>query len=772
MKLKNRCPTIAVVALSLTAIQVASSPAQTQTPPKASPQGVAGLLQEYDGFGFSTGGGKIGQGGAYGTNSSFDVDHQLITIFLVQHAGWRNKEGQKILPTFQQAAVNAFSPLSFAGEGQGVRASHAEPVVWTERCGLCCVGGKPFPMPAGTKAIAIPGGDFESGGRAAPGWDIQGGQIVVAADAPQGKAYCRIKAGKGGILRTPRDLLAQPGRPYFLSMWLKSPAEHFAIVSFTSDERLRSFGGDDTTVPNTGNQWRRVGYYFWMPVPCKTIQFHISPREDGPAGQYIAVDDIQLRTATEAEMSAAYDAERAHLPLCDLTPRRDDGRNLALSVAKWEGRAGIPGKPFVIWAVGSSWTAVQRDGYGLTQAIRQRFPHAPAIQYKRHDGAGTPWDYVFGWVRQFVVAEQPDLIFTYTPGTPEGLDAMLSEIRRHTTADVIVPSIHFVRRSTMTPDDIENGFVSWEKAREICRKHGAEFVENRREMAEYLKRNGLAPAALLRDEGHQSLAGCIRIWDNVGRHVAKPERFSYAPESRERRIAVDPPAATATEQVLLSGPWNVDHGRIATSTAGARLKVGFRGNRIDLLGRKTPGGGTVKVLIDGIPAQQAPVFYTTFIETKLKVYPRPQGGQPGDSAPHAVSLGKNVVPQTWTITMIDDAGNYRLEGSVTGCDGQGNAGQPFLSDSGQIGIDPKLWRNGRIVKQGRFVAYGNGRGDRFTFEVYRCARGELSFRAERPAPLAEALVENLPNRQHTLEIVTTGGGAVAIEGLYVYEPPE
>ena len=59
------------------------------------------------GFGFSTGG-KIGHGGAYNTNSSFDSAKGLITIFLVQHAGWSD-EGKKILPAFQKAATEAFA---------------------------------------------------------------------------------------------------------------------------------------------------------------------------------------------------------------------------------------------------------------------------------------------------------------------------------------------------------------------------------------------------------------------------------------------------------------------------------------------------------------------------------------------------------------------------------------------------------------------------------------------------------------------------------------
>ncbi len=60
------------------------------------------------GFALSVGGNKFGHGGAYGTNSSFDREHQLITVFLVQHAGWAPK-GRDILPTFQKAATAAFA---------------------------------------------------------------------------------------------------------------------------------------------------------------------------------------------------------------------------------------------------------------------------------------------------------------------------------------------------------------------------------------------------------------------------------------------------------------------------------------------------------------------------------------------------------------------------------------------------------------------------------------------------------------------------------------
>jgi CubicO group peptidase (beta-lactamase class C family) len=66
-----------------------------------------GDLQQPQGFGFTVGGGKIGHGGAYNTNSSYDPARNLITIFLVQHAGWR-EDGKNILPKFQKVAANLY----------------------------------------------------------------------------------------------------------------------------------------------------------------------------------------------------------------------------------------------------------------------------------------------------------------------------------------------------------------------------------------------------------------------------------------------------------------------------------------------------------------------------------------------------------------------------------------------------------------------------------------------------------------------------------------
>ena len=77
-----------------------------------------------------------------------------------------------------------------------------------------------------------------------------------------------------------------------------------------------------------------------------------------------------------------------------------------------------------------------------------------------------------------------------------------------------------------------------------------------------------------------------------------------------------------------------------------------------------------------------------------------------------------------------------------------------------------------VYEKGKPVAYGDVKGDTFTFDVYRCSGGKLSFQAEKPANFSDPLVQNLPNREHTLEIITVGDGEVTLDALYVFQPPE
>lgn len=69
-------------------------------------QTAEGIKESY-GLGWSTGGGHFGHGGAFATNMDIDANRGLITIYLVQHAGFPG-EGGKAHGEFRKAAEERF----------------------------------------------------------------------------------------------------------------------------------------------------------------------------------------------------------------------------------------------------------------------------------------------------------------------------------------------------------------------------------------------------------------------------------------------------------------------------------------------------------------------------------------------------------------------------------------------------------------------------------------------------------------------------------------
>lgn len=64
-------------------------------------------VKEQYGLGWATGGGGYGHGGAYSTNMSIDPGRGLITVFMVQHAGFPGN-GRESLVAFRKAAEAEF----------------------------------------------------------------------------------------------------------------------------------------------------------------------------------------------------------------------------------------------------------------------------------------------------------------------------------------------------------------------------------------------------------------------------------------------------------------------------------------------------------------------------------------------------------------------------------------------------------------------------------------------------------------------------------------
>jgi hypothetical protein len=457
--------------------------------------------------------------------------------------------------------------------------------------------------------------------------------------------------------------------------------------------------------------------------------------------------------------------------------RPTDGRHLALTVEKLT-RGFDPPRPLLIWAIGSSFTQRQGRGNQLIEAIRQRFPQAPPIVYKVMMASSAPDGLTRGHARHLAIPEQPDVVLLYNFGTPEELEKFIVELRTCTTADIIVPTLHWCQKHKFVWPDPEAPMQHQDPPamRAVCARHGVEFVENRLDLTQYMLDHDLEIGDLLADTVHQSPYAAKIINLNIAHHFRRSDDPSYDPRSRERRIEVEDPSSSISH----SDDWQpAESGRalVYPSKLGlyqppldvgrrAWMEVRFTGTRIDLVGWRDPKGGSVRILIDGIPGDEVGSHYATFVEPDLDNAVHPEHELTDfrrpiyDRCPYGIGLGRNLVSQMWTIAMTSDTGDYEVTGSRTGPDGRGNAFRPFTSDSGQIVIEPELWR----------LAKTNRTGDRFTFEVYRCTKGQINFAG--PAERFRVRVaQNLPNRPHTLRLETRGDGPVMIDAFDVFEPP-
>lgn len=645
-------------------------------------------------------------------------------------------------PHLLLAVLISTLPLSLHGQ----RMQKAEE---PEEVGLTSIGEAPFPVPEGVAVADLPNADFEEAWSNGDSLKFSRFERVESDEAPEGKAFLQRAKGGTGILD-----LTQPVRgntPYLLSGWMKTDS---ATDGRASSDTNAIYYGKHTPlqIPNTSGEWKRVGLYFRTAVGASAVQ--ISFRFLGES--LVAFDDLQFREASEKEFAKAYQGWRSQYPERDHSARPGDGKNLALFVSKLT-EPQFPELPLTVVGIGSSYTNMLGNGERLVQWVRENYPDAPEIRYQKHVGSAVEFDFTRGWMRQHVLSKRPDLVILYSGGNAEDLDKLLADFRAHSSADVIVASLHLRERDVEITDETINA-PEWDEVRDVALQYGCEWVDSRREWGAYLRKHEQPIEWLLKDAVHQSDHGALVINENICRHLVPNPDPAYQPEDRERWVS-------STELVENGGEGVV-------SNDGKTLKLRFRGNRLDLIGKKSASGGILgadaPIRIDGAPLDELPVFLTTLIRPGADNF-RPERGSTSDRSPHAVFLGESgtIVPQTWTIRMYGDAGAYELLGSVTGHDGFGHNGGDFTGNSGQITVPSDLWRR-RLEADGE--TYSNRDGDTFTWQVKRATTPQVDFGGNSERVFLVTLADQLANGWHELELPIEGFSD-SILSFRVCEPP-
>jgi len=398
----------------------------------------------------------------------------------------------------------------------------------------------------------------------------------------------------------------------------------------------------------------------------------------------------------------------------------------------------------------------------IAEHLRRTYPHADLeIENRAIGGYSAP---VLIRTAEFdLYPYYPDLLIFHVYGGVEGgeQEKIIEKVRRTTTSEVLLWTSHFRWPRDLPrdgdPNDpaaqklTESDEVRTAMIRNIAAKHGCELAEVRERMRKHLKDNNLFPKDTLNDSVHPNKLGNFLIGELMKPSLRYDAKFPGEPwQDMVRDVPVGDP--------------NVRRG------ADGSLELTFDGNRIDVSAARPDNGdaGRAKVLIDGRPPSEFPELY---------YHARPSNAPHDGVRPAINHIGheKPLILEKWTAKIIEcdpekNILRYEVIGSTTGPDGQGDHLKRFVSNSGRVVIEPRMWMVCWAVKYRKKPLPEDFE---VTWEVKPLFK-DVYEAPEVEDPTKESavtLAQGLTNSKHTLRLIPNDDGPLAIKAFRVYRPP-
>ncbi len=404
----------------------------------------------------------------------------------------------------------------------------------------------------------------------------------------------------------------------------------------------------------------------------------------------------------------------------------------------------------------------------MSDYLHQQFPYAD-IQLENRAIGGFEGPWLVRTAVHDLYPYYPDLLIFHVYGGQRSgeVERIISNVRRYTTADILLFDDHRLRDSEIQESSI--GF--W---RQLAQKYNCELVDVSAVWPAYLHEHALQPAQLLRDGGHPNIDGYTLLTYLIGRHLRYNSIFPNTWQETVRTYdARRPLDEEVDDEIQLSGDdWLLHKEGIRGESSHGRLHLDFDGNRVDLIAAHLEAGqklGSARVLLDGRPPSANPDVYAIT---------RPSTG-PGTWFPAVMRIShtKPLIVEDWTlrITRINkDASDFAFEvtGSKTGPDGSGTNTEVFVSRSGRVRIEPRDWLLAQIMK-----TFKQSSPPPVGFEVHWSVLPMFRDVYQAPDALDSAkvyettLFQLISNTHHSVDIIPNGDGPVPIKALQVYRPP-
>jgi hypothetical protein len=339
-------------------------------------------------------------------------------------------------------------------------------------------------------------------------------------------------------------------------------------------------------------------------------------------------------------------------------------------------------------------------------------------------------------------------------------EEIIKRIRQRTTSEILLWTTHFRFNPSLpkeTPLD-DPGVIGQTKDDEervalwkaLAPKYGCEVAEVREALRVYLKEHNLYPKDTLADSVHPNALGNFLI-----RKLIEPS-LRYDP-----KFPTDP-WKNLVKEIPATDPQVVPR-------ADGAFKLSFDGNKVELIAAQTADAklGTAKVLIDGKAPSSFPELY---------YHSRPTAA-PNVWWPSINIFGhdKPLVSEKWMLKFTEcdvEKGilKFAVSGSVTGPDGEGDASQRFVSNSGRVIIEPSAWNvmwalkySKKPVPEGYVITWETRPLFVDTYQALATP--------DKSREYATTLAQGLSNGPHTVEIIPMGDGLVPVQGFKVYKPP-
>ena len=390
----------------------------------------------------------------------------------------------------------------------------------------------------------------------------------------------------------------------------------------------------------------------------------------------------------------------------------------------------------------------------LMANLTNRYPTVNFIWENRAIG-GYESPYLIRTAESDLYPFYPDILFFHVYGPLDKYEEIVRRVRERTTAEIVLWTSH-LKRSENPAEMLCSRDERSRRILEIAEKYGCLAVDLNRKWSEMMLGYGYTMDDLLVDGIHMKDKG--PAWPAYAAFVGG--ELIRVPGTEGN------PNFSGTVTEIKVGDPSVKRG------ADGAITLSFTGNRVVAVSDGAGSdGSTAKLLLDGKPVDAYPEMYANTRPSSLvnwmpmiKLVTRTDTAMP--------------VAEEWTLTYIDgtqDDGqkiHYRLDGSVTGFDGEGWNTERFVSRSGRAVIAPDdfhVWQYEYAKDKKYYIDKGVDKakvGDKVVWKTVKLFADPYE---ASPAGTQTVLVQNCVNGPHTLTIIPQGR-ALGIGSFIVNAP--